>query len=328
MSVKNVLEAHYIDISIPVLSRMQGVLPFDIYIKRSDRAYTKLFPKGEALDHARLTEYSVGKGVETLYVHKDDYKKYTFYVEQVAKILLENADRISAEDMSAVVKDMADLTMIEIFLTHHIDQDSMMHATMTMKGCVQVLAKQPRALVKVLKLLTWHPYQLKHSLACAIYSLLIAKLDGITSDKILQNIALGGFLHDLGMSKLSFDAEAKEDLTPQELKEIKEHPHLSKRILDQLKQVPPEVRMIAFQHHEQPNGLGYPNGLYDKEIYYPAKIVSIADGFSALTSPRPYRIEPYGALQALELMAEDRGHFDSRLLSLFTSLFAKIAKAA
>lgn len=328
MTVKNVLEAHYIDISIPVLSRMQGVLPFDIYIKRSDRAYTKLFPKGEALDHNRLMEYAQGKGVEVLYVHKDDYKKYTFYVEQVAKILLQHADQVSAEDMSAVVKDMADLTMIEIYLAHHIDQDSMMHATMTVKGCVQVLVKQPKSLVKILRMMTWHPYLLKHSLACAIYSLLIAKLDGITSEKILQNIALGGFLHDLGMSKLSFDAEGKEDLTPQELKEIKEHPHLSKRLLDQLRHVPPEVRMIAFQHHEQPNGLGYPNGLYDKEIYYPAKIVAIADGFSALTSPRPYRIEPYNALQALEIMAEDRGHFDARLLSLFTSLFAKIAKAA
>lgn len=82
------------------------------------------------------------------------------------------------------------------------------------------------------------------------------------------------------------------------------------------------MRSIVIQHHEQPNGQGYPNGLHDKQIYHLAKIVSIGDCFSALISKRPYR-DAFTPIQAIAIMNEDRGKFDLKLLDLFSKIFVE-----
>ena len=161
-----------------------------------------------------------------------------------------------------------------------------------------------------------------------MYALLLAKLDGIITQKNLINIALGALLHDLGMSTMTFNTETESELNPNQYKELRSHPELSKRLMESTRSIPWEARTIALQHHEQPNGMGYPNGLHDKEIFRPAKIVAIADSFSALTSVRPYRDHPYTAIEALEIMTEDKGHYDQDILAKFKKLFIKTESKA
>jgi two-component system response regulator RpfG len=47
--------------------------------------------------------------------------------------------------------------------------------------------------------------------------------------------------------------------------------------------------VIALNHHERFDGTGYPNGLAGKDIPLLARIVSVADVYDALVSPRPYK---------------------------------------
>ena len=47
--------------------------------------------------------------------------------------------------------------------------------------------------------------------------------------------------------------------------------------------------LAAKYHHERLDGRGYPDGLYDREIPYIAKIVNLADSFDAMTTDRPYK---------------------------------------
>jgi HD-GYP domain-containing protein (c-di-GMP phosphodiesterase class II) len=47
--------------------------------------------------------------------------------------------------------------------------------------------------------------------------------------------------------------------------------------------------LAAKYHHERIDGRGYPDGLYDREIPYIAKIVNLADSFDAMTTDRPYK---------------------------------------
>ena len=50
-----------------------------------------------------------------------------------------------------------------------------------------------------------------------------------------------------------------------------------------------DVPLAAKYHHERLDGRGYPDGLYDREIPYIAKIVNLADSFDAMTTDRPYK---------------------------------------
>lgn len=57
------------------------------------------------------------------------------------------------------------------------------------------------------------------------------------------------------------------------------------------------LRNIVSGHHEMLDGSGYPRGLNGEQIPLETRIVTVADIFDALTSPRPYK-EPWGMARA------------------------------
>jgi putative two-component system response regulator len=86
--------------------------------------------------------------------------------------------------------------------------------------------------------------------------------------------------------------------------------------------IPDEVRYIVYQHHEEPGGHGYPNGLHNPVIYYPAKIVALADAFSALISKRPFR-PAYTVEQAIQILQSQNGKHDRDLVKMLSNVFLK-----
>ena len=84
--------------------------------------------------------------------------------------------------------------------------------------------------------------------------------------------------------------------------------------------IPDEVRYIIYQHHERPDGTGYPNGLSGDAIFFPARIVSVADSFSALISNRPFR-PAYSVDQALHILRSEIGDREPELVKVVSDLF-------
>ena len=104
--------------------------------------------------------------------------------------------------------------------------------------------------------------------------------------------------------------------------ELEEHPQHGLMMLEGNNVIPEEVRYIVYQHHEQPGGNGYPNAIHSPVIYYPAKIVALADSFSALISKRPYRAA-YTVENAIEIMRKEtvNGKFDRELMEIVATVF-------
>ena len=104
---------------------------------------------------------------------------------------------------------------------------------------------------------------------------------------------------------------------------MRAHTTLGMRMLEGTPNVSDEVRYILYQHHEEPGGKGYPNGLLGPVIYYPAKIVALADAFSALISKRPFRAA-YTVEQAIALLEAGNGQkHDRELVHLMGSIFLR-----
>ena len=75
--------------------------------------------------------------------------------------------------------------------------------------------------------------------------------------------------------------------------------------------------MIALQHHERPDGNGYPKGLSGEEIHVFARITAIADVFDALGVKRVYK-EAWPLDRILDYFREQRGkQFDHELTGVF-----------
>ncbi|OPX55288.1 HD domain-containing protein [Oceanospirillum multiglobuliferum] len=76
---------------------------------------------------------------------------------------------------------------------------------------------------------------------------------------------------------------------------------------------------VVLQHHEKLDGSGYPNGLKGSEILLEAKIVGLADIYSAMISSRPYRaaLTPQKSLK--QLFMQRGSFFDEALTNIFLS---------
>jgi putative nucleotidyltransferase with HDIG domain len=107
----------------------------------------------------------------------------------------------------------------------------------------------------------------------------------------VKNLKIGGFLHDIGKVEIPQDILFKEGrLTNEEYQVIKDHPTKGHQLL--LETAYPfadDVFSIVLEHHERIDGQGYPKQLLGKEIHLLAKLVSLCDVYSAITSKRSYK---------------------------------------
>ncbi|MBU1196151.1 MAG: response regulator [Proteobacteria bacterium] len=131
-------------------------------------------------------------------------------------------------------------------------------------------------------------YTKGHSTAVAGIAAALARLSGST-DKDIQNILIGGHLHDIGKIGISDAILLKpEHLSEIEFGTIKEHPIIGANILSPIESLSNIIPMVR-HHHERMDGKGYPDGLKGSKIPLWARMTAVADTFHALTSNRPYR---------------------------------------
>ena len=127
-----------------------------------------------------------------------------------------------------------------------------------------------------------------HSLNVAILSIMVVKRAGLGSRTM--EVGIGALLHDIGMPLIPREIRLKNGpLTDEEREKVRKHPALGLAILRQVSGSSPYARAIVYQHHERHDGSGYPRGLRGSEIDPLARIVSVADTYTAMTEPRPYR---------------------------------------
>ncbi len=102
-------------------------------------------------------------------------------------------------------------------------------------------------------------------------------------------LSLASLLHDVGTVAVSERVLLKPGpLNAQEREVVELHPRIGAQVVSQL----PSLRPLApaiLHHHERYDGSGYPNGLVGDEIPVPARLIAVADAFSAMMHDRPHR---------------------------------------
>lgn len=134
-----------------------------------------------------------------------------------------------------------------------------------------------------------------------------------------------GFLHDIGKIGVSDTIINKVGvLTDEEREEMKKHPQIGKDIISSNVMLSSIGDWILY-HHERIDGSGY-HGLKDEEIPLEAKIISVADTYSALTTDRSYH-KGKDHTRALEIMQEVAGsQLDKTLIDVFSKISVKELK--
>ena len=132
-------------------------------------------------------------------------------------------------------------------------------------------------------------YTGEHSYGVISLSLEIADELGLDEDD-RRLVEFGALLHDVGKIAVPKEIVNKPGpLDDDEWAVMRQHTIAGQRMLDKIGGGMTEVGAIVRASHERWDGNGYPDGRSGEDVPLPARIVSVADAFSAITTTRPYR---------------------------------------
>ncbi len=127
-----------------------------------------------------------------------------------------------------------------------------------------------------------------HSTGVSSAAVMIARYFGLTEREVTF-MHIAGSLHDLG--KLAIPNKILEKpgpLNKEEFQFLKQHVYHTYMILNSIEGFELISEWAAF-HHERLDGTGYPFKLTAGDLSVGARIMAVADVFTALTEARPYR---------------------------------------
>jgi len=168
---------------------------------------------------------------------------------------------------------------------------------------VSSIDRNPNALMCMTKIREKDTYLLEHSLNVAILLANFGTYVGLAEEQI-QELALSGFLHDIGKIKIPDEILHKPGrLNDQEMTIMKDHVYYGTKVLLEMG-IPALIVDTIGQHHERLDGYGYPEGLRGDEITQFGRMIAIVDTYDAITADRCYKVG-MSSKKALQILMQD-----------------------
>ncbi|MBF0245164.1 MAG: HD-GYP domain-containing protein [Planctomycetes bacterium] len=196
---------------------------------------------------------------------------------------------------------------------------------------LEYVMKNPGAVNSLMSITEHDYYTYTHSVNVAIYLVGLGKELKLSSQEI-QELSLGGMLHDLGKSKISLDIiNSTGKLTEEEFKEMQRHPELGVALLKELdaasNMVPQNCYFTILHHHEKQCGGGYPCGMAGNDIHIYGRMCKVCDIFDALSTKRSYK-EAMTTFDAIKLMKDKMiSELDPEIFERFIGLMVNFSES-
>src|SRR6266545_2131427 len=152
--------------------------------------------------------------------------------------------------------------------------------------------------------------------------LLVRRTEGDAEQLLIYardpSLEYGFLLHDVGKIGIADQLLNKRGpLTTDERRVIELHPTIGAEILAGVAMLHGEGLKVVNFHHERWDGCGYPAGLAGEAIPQGARIFALADALDAMTSDRPYRAALSWEQAIDQILSEDGGQFDPKVVRAF-----------
>ncbi len=261
----------YVPIRLSVLVKIQEI-QVPLYIKISDQKYVKILNEDAQFNSEELKRFE-RKQTDTLYIKKENF--YNF-INKHQKLVFSKEAWPQLNEVEATKELSIDLDLIS--KASHIfgwSQEIINLANENIGRVIQLAEKTPKfqKVVEIFK--TEKNIRLAtHSIVLTYLMTDVAKRLSWGSEITLRKLAFAAVLHDMDLDEDLF--VAKQTLlqegnlknfpeTP-ELKRIIDHPTRAANLVLNWPLCPPDVDIIIRQHHEKPDGGGFPAGLKNAKI--------------------------------------------------------------
>jgi putative nucleotidyltransferase with HDIG domain len=255
-----------------------STLPSDVYIRLTDSKFIKVAREGAEIDLHRIQHYKEKK-VEFFYVSIKDFHKYAGFTLRLANAAT-SSKRVSREQKIKIYKHTSEILLNQAFV-EDLQPEDMEFSKNIISNTLNVIGEEPQVFDLAMLLQSHSDAVYAHSVAVSVLSCLVAKKLGWSSQQTLLKLSIGGIFHDIGKKEISPQilSKARVNMTSDEIALYETHPQRGKEILSAMPGIPTDVVQIAFQHHENNIGTGYPLGLNAVRMHPLAKIIHLTDDF-------------------------------------------------
>jgi HD-GYP domain-containing protein (c-di-GMP phosphodiesterase class II) len=248
----------------------------DLFVRLPSDRMVKVANRGGAIDGERIQRFG-DKHVQYLYVYRTDFSNIVNDLVRGAEGL-NQLSQVPADLKIAKFFNIAESVYAEL-LRLPITDESLGRA-IRLSGEISTAMREKPDFEKLIKsVVSMGDEFTRHSLGCVVMSnLLVAELEW-SSPKLLAPVTMGAFFHDIGLKEISPSLwfKPKVQMTQDEVAVWETHPAMGVKLLSQIHMITPETLRIVQEHHEIPNGTGFPARLRLDRIFPMAKVVSLAN---------------------------------------------------
>lgn len=290
------------------LSKITPDVPLvaDLYVKIGEK-YIKYKLEGDELDSQKYNLF-LSKNVNEIYIDINQLQNFMDWMKaQKNKVIDEIVEEVGEEHRELVeAQEEIKEKIYETFADEELDSKKVDVLRANAESFVAEFSegKIPKAIL--LGLMKHTQSLANHAANVAHFSVYMGMSLGHGHQFVLENLYMGGLLHDYGKIKIPPNVLENPNgaLYSQA---IQDHPKKGIALARKLDSIDKQVLMIIMQHHEQFNGKGYPKGMSGDEIYELAQIVSIANIFDNILveNSKKSKVEMYR--QAIKYLNYDRG---------------------
>ena len=244
-----------------------GVLTCDFYLQLPQHRYVRVLREGEIFEADDFNRF-YEKNVSYLYVKAKDR---SLFLEKLSQDLLQLSLLKSApadtvfQVSTSTLEVLADVTQRFGFT-----EEAQAVAKANVALAVKNIQTNPD-LAPLLDEFFKNPdsYIAAHSVILAYIACGVASLMGWKSDMTFYKLTLAAFLHDILLKNpkiaeiQTFEEleRRREEFHPAEIKGFLGHPQDAAQLLRNARDIPLDVDIIILQHHERPDGKGFPGRL-------------------------------------------------------------------
>lgn len=193
--------------------------------------------------------------------------------------------------------------------------------TRVIHSLVDQILEDDSDLLELTALKSHDHYTHLHCVNVCIYSLCLGVRINLSKSE-LSVLGFSALFHDIGKARLPLEILNKPaDFSHEDWELMRKHPIYG--VLAIARSMPFDERssraiIVAFEHHYNLDGSGYPQLPSRRALNLYTKIVTICDVFDAMTSGRVYRKNPVSPEYVLRNMIKQAGYkFDHNLLKVF-----------
>lgn len=283
---KNAYFNLYAKLSIESIHKMENIKE-DVYVQLTSGRLVKIFGKDDMIEDEDLEKYK-NRGVRFLYfkrniakwIYKEVNNNYDDFVRG-GNVTLSDENRPGSTQDEHLEK------INEIF---SVDRSFVEGLNKAIRKTITVLSSNPK-----LRSLLKHMNVNKNSdnyfndhiaLLCNI-SCGILKLFDDYKVKDFEKFVIASYMHDITLVEKQILAKYQDldevkkdkDIGPKDKKEFEFHPHDAAELVEKIMGYGNEVATIVRQHHERPNGNGFPDHINAERIGLSSAIFIISHDF-------------------------------------------------